>query len=117
MLAWKYTLPAFLFPFTFVLDPSGIGLLLKGPVLNMLWVIFTAFAGIFCLAAGVDGWFLRRATILERIILIAAGLALVYPAPMGDGIGFGLLILATIMQKLTRRDGTIEPKEIRVSGA
>ncbi len=27
---WKYTLPAFLVPFAFVLDPSGIGLLLKG---------------------------------------------------------------------------------------
>jgi len=40
MMAWKYTLPAFLFPFTFVLDPSGVGLLLKGPIGNMLWVIF-----------------------------------------------------------------------------
>jgi len=108
MLAWKYTLPAFLFPFTFVLDPSGIGLLLKGPVLNMFWVTFTAFAGIFCLAAGVDGWFFRRANIVERVILIAAGLALVYPSPMGDGIGFGLLILATISQKLIRRESAVE---------
>ena len=29
--AWKYTLPAFLVPFVFVLDPQGIGLLLKLP--------------------------------------------------------------------------------------
>src|SRR5260370_4243126 len=29
--AWKYTLPAFLVPFVFVLDPQGIGLLLKVP--------------------------------------------------------------------------------------
>ena len=29
--AWKYTLPAFLVPFVFVLDPQGIGLLLKIP--------------------------------------------------------------------------------------
>ena len=28
---WKYTLPAFLVPFMFVLDPSGLGLLLKMP--------------------------------------------------------------------------------------
>ena len=27
--AWKYTLPAFLIPFVFVLDPQGVGLLLK----------------------------------------------------------------------------------------
>ncbi len=29
MQAWKYTLPAFLVPFVFVLDPLGIGLLMK----------------------------------------------------------------------------------------
>jgi len=108
MMAWKYTLPAFLFPFTFVLDPSGIGLLLKGPVPSMLWVIFTAFAGIFCLAAGADGWLFKRANIVERIILIAAGLALVYPSPMGDGIGFALLLIATISQKLIRKGSPAE---------
>src|SRR6202521_28752 len=31
MQAWKYTMPAFLVPFVFVLDPSGIGLLMKIP--------------------------------------------------------------------------------------
>jgi TRAP-type uncharacterized transport system fused permease subunit len=104
MMAWKYTLPAFLFPFTFVLDPSGIGLLLKGPVPNMLWVIFTAFAGIFCLAAGVDGWYFKKANLVERVILIIAGLALVYPSPVGDAIGFALLALATLSQKVIRRE-------------
>jgi TRAP-type uncharacterized transport system fused permease subunit len=104
MMAWKYTLPAFLFPFTFVLDPSGVGLLLKGPIGNMLWVIFTAFAGIFCLAAGVDGWLLRRANLLERFLLIVAGLALVYPSTMGDAIGFGLLAIAFILQKVIKRE-------------
>ena len=29
--AWKYTLPAFLVPFVFVLDPQGLGLLMKIP--------------------------------------------------------------------------------------
>ena len=29
--SWKYTMPAFLVPFVFVLDPQGIGLLLKVP--------------------------------------------------------------------------------------
>ena len=30
MLTWKYTLPAFLVPFAFTLDPRGLGLLLQG---------------------------------------------------------------------------------------
>ena len=31
MQSWKYTLPAFVVPFMFVLDPAGVGLLLKAP--------------------------------------------------------------------------------------
>ena len=42
MQAWKYTLPAFLVPFVFVLDPQGVGLLMKipkdGSVYDIVWV-------------------------------------------------------------------------------
>jgi TRAP-type uncharacterized transport system fused permease subunit len=33
--SWKYTMPAFLVPFMFVLDPSGQGLLLTGSIKNL----------------------------------------------------------------------------------
>ncbi len=40
--AWKYTLPAFVVPFVFVLDPDGVGLLLKlpkdGSWLHVAWI-------------------------------------------------------------------------------
>ncbi len=43
--SWKYTLPAFVVPFVFVLDPSGVGLLLKPPQdgswLHVAWIAFT----------------------------------------------------------------------------
>src|SRR5665811_802678 len=35
MQCWKYTVPAFLVPFMFVLDPSGQGLLLMGSFKNL----------------------------------------------------------------------------------
>ena len=42
MQAWKYTLPAFLVPFVFVLDPLGIGLLMKipkdGSIYDIVWI-------------------------------------------------------------------------------
>jgi TRAP-type uncharacterized transport system fused permease subunit len=65
----------------------------------------------------VDGWFFRRANIVERVILIAAGLALVYPSPMGDAIGFGLLILAVISQKLIRGETAAEKVKGRTTPA
>ena len=76
MYAWKYTLPAFIVPFMFTLDPKGIGILLKGPVVDVIWTTITAFVGIAALAGGVENWFFKKTTFYERIMLIVAGLAL-----------------------------------------
>src|SRR5499433_1222586 len=85
MQSWKYTLPAFLVPFMFVLDPSGTGLLLTGSIKtlgNADWgsiavVTGTAALGIAALAGGVQGWLLGRTNWVEKWLLILAGLALV----------------------------------------
>ena len=37
MLTWKYTLPAFLVPFVFTLDPRGMGVLLRAPAGDIVW--------------------------------------------------------------------------------
>jgi len=102
MYAWKYTLPAFIVPFMFTLDPKGVGILLKGPVLDVIWTTITAFIGILALAGGVENWFLKKTTLYERIMLLVAGLMLVYPIPLYDIIGFGLMILVIVSQKLRR---------------
>src|SRR5207248_6768326 len=64
MQAWKYTLPAFLVPFVFVLDPDGVGLLMKIPKDGSVWDIFLitakTAAGLAALAAGAQNWALRQ---------------------------------------------------------
>ena len=64
MQAWKYTLPAFLVPFVFVLDPQGVGLLMKIPKDGSVWdiVLVTAktAAGLGALAAAAQNWALRK---------------------------------------------------------
>jgi TRAP transporter 4TM/12TM fusion protein len=101
--AWKYTLPAFLVPFNFTLHPDGVALLLKGSLGNILWTFATALVGIFSLAAGMDGWMFKRANLFERIVLVAAGLALVYPALTFDAVGLGLVGIAVFSQKFLNR--------------
>jgi TRAP-type uncharacterized transport system fused permease subunit len=102
--SWKYTMPAFLVPFIFVLDPAGIGLLLKlppgGSWLDVAWITVTAFIGIAALAGGVQNYLLRQTTLIERLLLIAAGLLLVYPKPLFDFIGIGLVVLVLLLQKV-----------------
>ena len=113
--AWKYCTPAFLVPFMFVLDPSGAGLLLTGSFktlgqadwLSIAGVTITAAFGIAALAGGMQGWLFRKTTLLERWMLIIAGLMLVYPAPLFDYIGFALFVSTVLLQKL--RHAEIKP--------
>jgi TRAP-type uncharacterized transport system fused permease subunit len=108
--SWKYTAPAFLVPFMFVLDPAGVGLLLTGSFKTLAqadWgsiarVTITAAFGIAALAGGLQGWLFRRTTLLERWMLIIAGLMLVYPVALFDYIGFTLVALVVVLQKMRR---------------
>ncbi len=108
--SWKYTLPAFLLPFMFVLDPAGQGLLLMGSTKALAtanwWsiaqVTFTATVGIAALALGCQGWALKRTTTLERWMLIVAGFAMVYPGRASDVLGYGLIVGALALQFLRK---------------
>ena len=100
--AWKYTLPAFVVPFMFTLDMRGVGLLLKGPPLDVIWTVITSFLGLTALAAGVENWLLRKTTLYERLMLVAGGLILVYPVALYDVIGICLLAGAIASQKLRK---------------
>jgi len=100
--SWKYTLPAFLVPFAFVLAPEGVGLLLKGDVTGIIHVTVTAALGIAALAGGVQGWVLRKTTLVERVMLIAAGLLLVYPSTAADVAGTALIVATLLLQRRRR---------------
>ncbi|MBM3383538.1 MAG: TRAP transporter permease [Betaproteobacteria bacterium] len=112
---WKYTLPAFLVPFVFVLDPSGTGLLLTGSFKTLAgadWgaialIILTTAAGIFALAGCFQGWLFRRCPGYERTMLLVAGFALIYPGTASHGLGLALILLVLVSQWLRRdrRDG------------
>lgn len=103
MMAWKYTLPAFLVPFMFTISQGGIGLLLKGPWTSIVWTTLTAMVGLVALGAGLTGWLLRKTTIVEQALLVTAGLVLVYPGWLQDILGFGLFALATLLQRFHKR--------------
>jgi TRAP transporter 4TM/12TM fusion protein len=107
---WKYTTPAFLVPFMFVLDPSGQGLLLTGSFKTLAgadWgsialVTFTAAVGILALAGSFQGWLFKRTPFWERLMLLVAGVLLVYPKTLFDVIGFGLVAVVLVLQWLQK---------------
>jgi TRAP-type uncharacterized transport system fused permease subunit len=105
--SWKYTLPAFVVPFVFVLTPDGVGLLLKTPPegswVAVAWIAVSAMAGIAALACGVQGWLVARLSAIERVVLIASGLALVYPAGWSDVAGLAGIAAVAVARKLIVR--------------
>ena len=88
--SWKYTMPAFLVPFVFVLDPQGVGLLLKVPPggswFDIVEIFLESAAGIAMLAFAAQGWFLKKNTVLETVLFAIAGLFLVFPAVLSPTI-------------------------------
>jgi TRAP transporter 4TM/12TM fusion protein len=114
MQAWKYTLPAFLVPFVFVLDPLGIGLLMKipkdGSIYDIVWITAVTGCGLGALSVAAQDWAIRRTTPVERGLFLITGLLLVFPslleammegitgldiphpAPFGLALGAGLLV-------------------------
>src|SRR5215217_7083374 len=82
--AWKYTLPAFLVPFVFVLDPQGVGLLLAipkgGSWVDIVEITIKTTFGLIALAACAQNWALRQNTPIERGLLLLSGLLLVFPS-------------------------------------
>jgi TRAP-type uncharacterized transport system fused permease subunit len=82
--SWKYTLPAFLVPFVFVLDPQGVGLLLAipkgGSWVDVVEITVKTTFGLMALAAVAQNWALRQNTALERGLLLLSGLLLVFPS-------------------------------------
>jgi TRAP transporter 4TM/12TM fusion protein len=81
--AWKYTVPAFVVPFAFVLEPAGAGILLKLPKGagwgDVALLIGQVTLGLAALAAAFQGWLRRRLHPLEIAGFTVAGLLLVSP--------------------------------------
>ena len=89
MQSWKYTMPAFLVPFVFVLDPLGVGLLLKIPKggnwFDIVEITLETAAGITLLAFAFQNRFLKPNTVVESVLFTLGGLCLVLPKLINVG--------------------------------
>ena len=94
MLTWRYTLPAFLVPFMFTLDPAGLGILLRAPLPEIVRTSLTAAVGVSALALGLGGWLGGRLRMPERVLGCVAGLLLFSATITTDAAGAVLLVVA-----------------------
>jgi TRAP transporter 4TM/12TM fusion protein len=95
--AVKFGSAGFIVPFFFVYYPA---LLFQGTWTEISLAVLTGGVGVVALAAGLEGYFIRSATWLERGLFVAAALLLIDPGLVTDLIGAALLGGALMMQRL-----------------
>jgi TRAP transporter 4TM/12TM fusion protein len=97
--AMKFAAAGFIVPFFFIYYPA---LLFQGPWMEIIQAVLSGGVGVLALAAGLEGYFLRTTTWLERGLFLVAALLLIQPSLATDLIGLVFLAGALGMQKLWR---------------
>jgi TRAP transporter 4TM/12TM fusion protein len=100
LIACRLAVAAFVLPFCFVFRPA---LLLQGDAFACAWAVFVTLCGVISLAAGFEGWLVKRLSPGQRAVLIGAGLTLVAPDWRADAAGLALLALAVGWIRIARR--------------
>ena len=101
--ASKLAIAAFIIPYMFVLSPNL--LMIDATALNLITTTVTALVGMIALSSALIGFLADKATRIERIVLIIAGLLLIKPGIGTDVPGFVLfaIILAIQMRRSRAR--------------
>ncbi len=82
--AAKLAVVAFAVPFMFIYAPA---LAAQGTYAEIGMAVITSLAGVVALSGGMQGHFLRKAGMMERILLIGGGLCMIMPGNLTDIIG------------------------------
>lgn len=85
---------SFVIPFFFVFNPA---LLLLGSPIEIVRAVIITTIGVVCLAAGLEGRVLIKATLLERALLIAGGVLLLFSMPL-LAVGLAAIALTLLLQ-------------------
>ena len=105
----KLAIAAFIIPYMIVLQPAL--LMVDVTILQIVWVTFSAIIGMIGIGAGIIGYWYRKLMWFERIILIGAGLAMIYPETISDITGLVVFVIMFVIQFIGNKKGN-EPKAI-----
>jgi len=110
----KLAIAAFIIPYMIVYSPSL--LMIDVTFWEVAWVVITAFMGMISISAGIIGYWYRSINWIERLVVIAAGLAMVYPESLSDIIGLAVFGGMFLLQLATKDKGN-KPKNGKLETA
>ncbi|MCR5591728.1 MAG: TRAP transporter permease [Lachnospiraceae bacterium] len=99
--ATKMAIAAFLIPYIFCFNPEM--LLIETNALNVIVIYVTALIGIIGVAAALEGYLLVNMGIVDRLLLIAGGIMLIFPGALTDAAGIALIAAGVGIQMLMKK--------------
>ena len=99
LVAVQFGIAAFIVPFFFVLNPALLGF---GDVATIAIAATTSIIGAGAIAIAVQGWYLHRASLVERVLVFAGGLLMMGQHFESNLTGIALIIAVTGYQWFRR---------------
>ena len=108
--AIRLAIVTFLVPFAFAYNPA---LMAIGPIPKIVLSVATAFIGVVSLSAGFSRWLLAKTNRWQQILLILAGVGLLYHLVWINLLGF-LIFAGILVQQYKENDQTQELKTAEI---
>lgn len=104
--ALKLGVVAFIVPYMFVYQPN---LLMEGRVIDIVISCITGLIGVYMLSAGMQNWFRIKCNVLERLLAVGAGLLMMYPGLLTDGIGMAMaaFVIASQLVRIRKEKASV----------
>ena len=96
---FRISLAGFLIPFTFVNNPEL--LLVGGTMLSRVGSALSAFIGVLVLAAALQNYLLKPMNVVQRLLMFAGAVLLIFPGLKTDLMGVVLAGAVYLWQKLS----------------
>jgi TRAP transporter 4TM/12TM fusion protein len=103
VLLMRYTAPAFLVPFAFVLTENGQGLLLQGGLETIVIAVAVSAVAVCGLGIALGGWFRGHVALPLRLLAGAGSVVLLYLEPLWIAVGLAMLAVALTAQLVVGR--------------
>ena len=100
--ATKLAIAAFIVPYIFAYSPAMLFVNVTS-VSEVIQIVLSALLGIFGVAAGLEGFVLRKMNWLYRIVCLVGGLGLMIPGAISDLVGLVLIGGVFVIQYLQNK--------------
>ena len=110
--ATKLAIAAFVVPYIFALNPAMLFQFEAGTsptmkVVQSVLIVITSLAGLFGVAAALNGHLYKPMNPLFRVLIAAGGLCMMIPGELTDVIGVVVVVGVVVLQRMSAKKGAL----------